>query len=1186
MHLKSIELQGFKSFATKINFEFNEGITGIVGPNGSGKSNIADAVRWVLGAQSAKQLRGSKMEDVIFAGTENRRPVGYSQVNITIDNHDKKMAIDYLEVTISRRIYRSGESEFYINKTPCRLKDIHELFFDTGVGKEGYSIIGQGQIDKILSTKPEDRRDLFDEAAGIVKFKRRKSIAYKKLEEEKQNLIRINDIIRELDGQKDSLCGQADVAKKYLTLKEELKKYEVNIFIREYEKLNNSINEINKEENQIKDEIDSVNKSHEEIKIKYNNAINLSENLALELDNKKDEISSLNMEKEKKENNIKIANERIRSIKIANERIEQSINELNSRNDLNKDNINQYNELLNTLNLDNKKLHENLKSKQDKFTNIIKEISEKETIIEEIKSSIIERLNEITSVKSKMQRYSAMLENINSREKTLSDKLSHVHNDISVYNNKKKTSQEEVEIHEKELKLTQQNKHEIHNQIKQVTKDKTTIEESLNTINKQMNNYTSRYNALNDITEHYEGYNYSIRKVMELKSKENIEGILGVVADVINVDKKYEIAIETALGASVQNIITREEDTAKYLINYLKTNKYGRATFLPLTSIRTKNNYNKVNNTVGFIGYASDLVKYDNIYENVIKYLLGRVIIVDNIDNGVKLARKYNYTLKIVTLTGDVLNPGGSLTGGSYKNKSNNFLSRKRELDELQININEISKTLQIAEQEKIKVIDKEQKLYTQVEQLTSKEHELNININSLQMSIKQLSKEIYNSKLIIKEGNEEINELDSQNKELNNTLDKYNQQLYGTETENTDAESKVLYLTDKISSGKDIKESLSEEITNLKITLTSTTQKISSTIENLKRLEKELEEINSQKEKNIEEVKNNELNICEKTNLINKYEVDTEKIIKNITVKQQELVKFNDQKDQVLVQQKKLFEERENLSNKSNLLEKEVLRLQNSKIKYELNKENTINYMWEEYELTFNMALQYREDTDSISLLKQNVKKLKIEIRELGDVNVNAIEKYKEVITRFNFLTEQRDDLIHAEKKLIEVINELDKEMCKQFRVKFQEINTQFNLVFKELFGGGKGILQLIDEDNILESGVNIIAQPPGKKLQSMMLLSGGERAFTAIALLFAIQRLKPSPFCVLDEIEAALDDANVERFANYLQKLSHNTQFIIITHRRGTMEVADALYGITMQEKGVSTRVSVKLIESELTG
>ncbi|MCT4598723.1 MAG: chromosome segregation protein SMC [Vallitalea sp.] len=1186
MHLKSIELQGFKSFANKINFEFDEGITGIVGPNGSGKSNIADAVRWVLGAQSAKQLRGSKMEDVIFAGTENRRPVGYSQVNITIDNHDKKMAIDYLEVTISRRIYRSGESEFYINKTPCRLKDIHELFFDTGVGKEGYSIIGQGQIDKILSTKPEDRRDLFDEAAGIVKFKRRKSIAYKKLEEEKQNLIRINDIIRELDGQKDSLCGQAEIAKKYLTLKEELKKYEVNIFIKEFEKLNDSINKINEEENQIKEEIHSVNKSHEEIKVKYNNTINLSENLTIELDNKKDEISSLNIDKEKKENNIKIANEQIRSINIANERIQQNINELNSRNELNNSNINQYNELLATLKLDKNKLHENLKAKEDKFTNIIKEISQKEITIEEIKSSIIDRLNEITSVKSKMQRYSAMLENINNRKKTLSDKLSHVHNDKKLYYNKKVTSLEEVEVHENELKLTKNNKEEVYNHIKKITQDKMIIEERLNTINKQMNNYTSRYNALNDITEHYEGYNYSIRKVMELKSNKKIHGVLGVVADVINVNKKYEIAIETALGASVQNIITKDEDTAKWIINYLKTNKYGRATFLPLTSIRTKNNYNKVNNAEGFIGYASDLVEYDNIYENVIKYLLGRVIIVDNIDNGVKLAKKYNYTLKIVTLTGDVLNPGGSLTGGSYKNKSNNFLSRKRELEELQSNINEITKTLQITEQEKIKIIHKEQKLTDEVEKLTSKEHELNIKINSLQISIKQISKEIHNSELIIKEGHEEINELDSQNKELNTTLEKYNQQLYGTETENTDAESKVVYLTDEATKNKEIKESLNEEITNLKITLTSIKQKISSTGENIVRLKKELHEIDIQREKNLEEVKNNELSISEKTNLINEYEEDTKRITNNITIKQQELVQLNEQKEQISLQQKQLFEERENLSNKSNLLEKEVLRLQNSKIKYELNKENTINYMWEEYELTFNMALQYRDDIGSMSILKQNVKKLKIDIRELGDVNVNAIEEYKEVITRFNFLTEQKDDLIQAEKKLIEVINELDKEMCKQFRIKFQEINIRFNQVFNELFGGGKGILQLVDEDNILESGINIIAQPPGKKLQSMMLLSGGERAFTAIALLFAIQKLKPSPFCVLDEIEAALDDANVERFANYLQKLSHNTQFIIITHRRGTMEVADALYGITMQEKGVSTRVSVKLIESELTG
>ncbi|GMQ56922.1 chromosome segregation protein SMC [Vallitalea sediminicola] len=1186
MYLKNIELQGFKSFANKINFEFNEGITGIVGPNGSGKSNIADAVRWVLGAQSAKQLRGSKMEDVIFAGTENRRPVGYSQVDITIDNHDKRMAIDYLEVTISRRVYRSGESEFYINKTACRLKDIHELFLDTGVGKEGYSIIGQGQIDKILSTKPEDRRDLFDEAAGIVKFKRRKSEAYKKLEQEKQNLLRINDIIKELEGQKGNLEGQAEVAKNYLSLKEELKKYEVNIFITEYEKLDKNVNDISVKEKDTNEEIVLVNNKYEEIKLKYNDLNMETENIGIKIDNKKDEISTNNLEKERIENNININNERISSIKVANERIDENINELDSKHEINFADVKDIEEQIIDLKSNIESLALELKEKEDRFTVVSDEINSAETTIEEIKTNIIERLNEITVVKSKIQRYSTMLENIESRRNFLIDKIDKTHNESIIFNNNREQLEEKIIFTEENLQQTKKETIITTDKIKETNESKHKIEENLNIHNQQINQYKSKYNALNDITEHYEGYNYSIRKVMELKTKNNINSVLGVVADIIKVDKKYEIAIETALGGGVQNIITKDEETAKKMINYLKTNKFGRATFLPLTSIRTNQNHNPISNEKGFIGYGKDLVKYDNMYNNIIKYLLGRVVIVDDIDNAVILARKFNYKLKIVTLSGEVLNPGGSLTGGSYKNKANNFLSRKRELDEYKIKIKEITKEINIANEEKAKIIAERNDLSNKSKELISKEHNLNIKMNSLQINMNQIIKDIKQKQQEIDDSQVELNELDTQNTELKATTDQYNAELYGTESENTEAEDKVLKLTEIIQKKKVIRNTLTEEITNLKIKITSIKQKLNSSKENTLRLNNEIQVINKQKEKLVEELQSNNSNIGLKISLINKYQKDVKVILNSIGLMHAELEILNKNKEEISIKQNALFEERENLSEKSNLLEKELMRLQNVRMKYELQKENITNYMWNEYELTFNMVIEYKDELGTISQLKIKVKELKEAIKVLGDVNVNAIEEYKEVITRFDFLSEQREDLIVAEQKLIRIINELDKEMIKQFRNKFKEIQIQFDLVFKELFGGGKGLLFLVDEDNVLESGINIIAQPPGKKLQSMMLLSGGERAFTAIALLFAIQKLKPSPFCVLDEIEAALDDANVERFAKYLKKLSNNTQFIIITHRRGTMEAADALYGITMQEKGISTRVSVKLIESELTG
>ncbi|MCT4687392.1 chromosome segregation protein SMC [Vallitalea sp.] len=1186
MYLKNIELQGFKSFANKINFEFNEGITGIVGPNGSGKSNIADAVRWVLGAQSAKQLRGSKMEDVIFAGTENRRPVGYSQVDITIDNHDKKMAIDYLEVTISRRVYRSGESEFYINKTPCRLKDIHELFLDTGVGKEGYSIIGQGQIDKILSTKPEDRRDLFDEAAGIVKFKRRKSEAYKKLEQEKQNLLRINDIIKELEGQKGNLQGQAEVAKKYLLLKEEMKKYEVNIFITEYEKLDKNVEDISKKEKDTNEEIVLVNNKYEEIKLKYNELNNDSQDIGTKIDNKKDEISTNNLEKERIENNIKINNERISSIKVTNERIERNINEINSKHDINLTGVKVIEEEIVNLKSSIELLTSQLKEKEEHLVSISEEISTGETTIEEIKTNIIERLNEITVVKSKIQRYSTMLENIENRQNFLIDKINKVHNESIILNNKKEQLEKKITYVEEDLQQTKSETISTTNKIKEINESKHDIQEKLNIYNQQINQYKSKYNALNDITEHYEGYNYSIRKVMELKTKNSIDSVLGVVADIIKVDKKYEIAIETALGGGVQNIITKEEETAKKMINYLKTNKFGRATFLPLTSIRINKKYNPISNEKGFIGYGNDLVIYDHMYDNIIKYLLGRVVIVDKIDNAVTLARKYNYKLKIVTLSGEVLNPGGSLTGGSYKNKANNFLSRKRELDEYKNKIQQIVEEIKIATDKRTKIVEERNNLSYKSEELISKEHNLNIEMNSLQINMNQIIKDINQKQQEINDSKVELNELDNQNAELMATTEKYNEELSGTESENTDAEDEVLSLTEAIQKKRVTKNTLNEEITNLKITMTSTKQKLNSSNQNIERLDNELQDINKQKEKLNEELQNNKNDIGLKISIINKYQKDVKGVLDGIGVMHTELEILNKNKEEISLKQNAIFEERESLSEKSNLLEKEIMRLQNVKMKYELQKENITNYMWDEYELTFNMVAEYKDDLGTTLQLKNKVKELKETIKALGDVNVNAIEEYKEIITRYDFLSEQKEDLIVAKEKLIGIINELDKEMIKQFKIKFKEIKLQFDLVFKELFGGGKGLLYLVNEENVLESGINIVAQPPGKKLQSMMLLSGGERAFTAIALLFAIQRLKPSPFCVLDEIEAALDDANVERFAKYLQKLSGNTQFIIITHRRGTMEVADALYGITMQEKGISTRVSVKLIENELTG
>lgn len=1187
MYLKSIELYGFKSFATKMIFKFNTGITGIVGPNGSGKSNIADAVRWVLGEQSAKQLRGSKMEDVIFAGTQARKSLGYCQVDLTIDNQDKKMPIEYTEVTISRRVYRSGESEYCINGTPCRLKDIQELFMDTGVGKEGYSIIGQGQIDKILSTKPDDRRDLFDEAAGIVKFKKRRQSAEKKLEEEKQNLIRINDIIRELEGQKETLEIQSETAKKYLDYKEQLKRYDLNIFLSEYEKLNQNIDDINKKEKQLQDEIEEVKKEYSSIKDKYSNRNNEIENIAKQIEDEKQKVNNILIEKEKKEASIELTKEKIKNLLDNNNRINKELDELEQKIKNELEDKKQFKikseEIENEINQIEQKTNE----KQLVYNEFISNIEEEEKKIENIQTNIIERLNNISNVRSKIQRLQTMLENTGSRKDSISSRRRIIESTINSIGLDVKKTVSEIDSLEHNQNQLSEKKLQLKKSIYAKEEERKKYEYEINESNKKLHIIKSKYNALKDISDHYEGYNYSIKKIMEYKnSSSEAKGVMGVIADIIKVEKMYETAIEIALGGNIQNIVTDNESTAKKMINYLKTNKLGRATFLPLTSIKSREVYNRITNKEeGFIGYANELVDYDNKYSNIIEYLLGRIIIVDNIDNAIKLSKKFNYSLRIVTLAGELINPGGALTGGAFKNKGNQFLSRKRDLDQFEVEIDKISAFIKKLEPKMITILKEQEEYNNSLEEIINNEQEIKLELNSYKIKLKQLENEINKYGEEIEDINSELKQLSNQENDLRDSINNHKEALEGTETENEDAESLVKSISESINTEKIKRDKLSGEITKLKIDSSTIKQQLSNYKENITRLDRDIiniqNNINRNNEaisKNEEEIEENEQTIKACIQTINNYSNTieiTSNDIESLSIKKREIVK----------KQEILLENKDELSERINLLEKDILRLQNSKIKYEVQNESHIEYIWEEYEFTYKMALEYKEETlGTITSMKKEHNMLKDKIRKLGDVNVNAIEDFRIVSDRYAFLSEQKEDLILAEEKLKKVINELNIQMTNQFKEKFYEINLKFEEVFKELFGGGKAILELTEEDNVLESGIKIIASPPGKKLQSMMLLSGGERAFTAIALLFAIQSLKPSPFCVLDEIEAALDDANVERFAQYLKKLSNNTQFIIITHRKGTMEVADALYGITMQEKGVSTQVSVKLIENEL--
>lgn len=1187
MHLKRIELYGFKSFANKMVFKFDQGITAIVGPNGSGKSNVADAVRWVLGEQSAKRLRGGTMQDVIFAGTEARKPLGYCQVDLTIDNHDMKMPIEYTEVTVSRRVYRSGEGEYFINGTGCRLRDVHELFMDTGVGQEGYSIIGQGQIDKILSNKPEERRALFDEAVGIVKYKKRKQNAEKRLDQEKQNLYRVNDIISELEVQKETLTEQAEKAKVYLNVKEELKVNEVNVFILDVKNIDEKIKELKEKERAVERNIGAVRLEYAQNKTKHSEYNEKLEALEVKIEDIRGKQTELTVQKEKKESEINLTKEQINHLTSNNERFLSDVNVLSERKNKAEADLVSYKESMASLFDESARSEDELKEKEEVLKNINASIVEEEQTVSNIQANMIERLNEISSIKTQMQRFHTMAENTTSRKDSISSRkrileasvgsLKANHKEEKIVNEKLLLEKQAL-VEQKEAIIEGQ-KTEISELVKAEQERKEQIQ--------RLQTLESKHKALSEISEQYEGYHFSIKKVMSMKDEPQFKNkISGVVADILKVGKQYERAIEIALGGNYQNVIIEDEQSAKALIKYLKDNRFGRATFLPLTNIKPKlNKIKDIASEKGVVGYADELVETDDKYIDIVKYLLGRIVIAETIDAAIALGKKYNNSLRIVTLSGDVVNPGGSLTGGAFKNNNTQFLSRKREIGEMEDRIAGLKDNLRHINSKYQELLYQKEHQQEQLDEIGIRLQELNIDINSQSMKLHQLLSDIKKGEMELDDLNDEESHLLSQEGDLTTQLNDLDATLKENEVNKEHAETTVKNLMARTIELKEEKDQLMDAITKLRVAYTAHEEQRNHAKSNIERMEGELLTISEQIEKlNQDIAENNAIKVDKEARILEHQETIQQyvDIVSEVTEKVSELTAL---RQGINKKQEALYEIQEEVSEKITLLEKELLRLQNQHQKNELQKENYIEYMWNEYELTYNNALQYsRDDIGTIGVIKKRIDRLKGEIKELGDVNVNAIEDYKNVVERYEFLTTQRNDIIEAEAKLREVIDELEEQMQIQFKEQFAAINTQFQKVFKELFGGGKAFLRLSDEEQVLEAGIHINVQPPGKKLQSMMLLSGGERAFTAIALLFAIQSLKPSPFCVLDEIEAALDDANVDRFAQYLKKLTDNTQFIIITHRRGTMEASDALYGITMQEKGISTQVSVKLIEDVL--
>lgn len=1182
MFLKSLEIRGFKSFADKTELRFKGGVTAVVGPNGSGKSNVSDSVRWVLGEQSVKNLRGGKMEDVIFSGTQFRKPLGLAQVSLTLDNSDGTLSTDYNEVTVTRRIFRSGETEYLINNQKCRLKDITELFMDTGIGKEGYSIIGQGKIDAILSGKPEDRRALLEEAAGIVKYKSRKEEAEKRLDNTDSNLVRIRDIIATYEERLEPLKVEKEKAEKYKVLAEELKVKEVSILVNNIDKISKDIdilsNEIEKREKSIEEKREKfkIHKSIlDELQDKIENIENKSKlekdeyytkkeeytNHIRDIDLFKERINNFKSLIEKEENEIKLLKENLEKVNLEKRDLEEKLNERSKENSEKALEIKSVESLIDEI--------------STKINKIEKELSILKNNEFEIISKNSDITNKIQSLEKEIKEKSYTQENLDKSIVTLEGNLSI---NIGTIEEVKATL---INAKDNILKLEE----EIILVKRELTKTHSLLNSQDNKIKilaKKINESEATHNTLENLEKHYEGYNRTVKNLMEHVAKGKVFGVkdIKVLGEVFEVEKKYEVAIEIALGGAISNVITISDIDAKNLISYLKSKGLGRATFLPLNIIKGKKLevLNEIKSAKGYIGVASDIIKYNMKYKGIIDYNLGRTIIAENMDYAINISKIAKHNYKIVTLTGEVINPGGALTGGSIQGKSANLLGRKREIEELAENIinlkdeynNEVSKFNDI----KVKIKSLDEEILNKREEVHSKNIELTVlegEMKNLLSDKDKLNKNIESSKKQKDENNNIINLLTEKLKNKKDELDKLDVKSF-------ERKEKVKLIEEELFNNNNERDSLKEKLVNLKV--------------NNATLEESLQNQKSQisfKNLEIKEKENKIANL--QIEISNKYSSITalsenvkskEGILKEIEKRVLELENSFREDEIIKAELKESYKAKESVTSE----EIEVIRIEENELnkksiqyaKIESEQEAFYNRLNSELNLTLAEAKEIAVKIENINKIKDEILILKSKIASLGTVNLSAIVEYDEVCEKYEFMSSQELDLQKAKEELMEVINEMTIQMQELFKENFKVLNENFGETFRELFKGGHAELILGGED-ILNSNIIINVEPPGKKLQNINLMSGGEKVLSAIALLFAILKMKPTPFCILDEIEAALDDANVYRYAEFLKAFAKNIQFIVITHRKGTMEASDVMYGITMEEKGISKVVSVDL-------
>ena len=1180
MRLKRLEIYGFKSFADRTVVVFDQGITGIVGPNGSGKSNLSDAVRWVLGEQSAKALRGGKMEDVIFNGTQKRKRLGYCEVSLVFDNEDHALAVDYTEVMITRRVYRSGEGEYYINKSACRLKDIVELFRDTGVGREGYSIIGQGRIDEILSQKSEDRRGVFEEAAGIVKYRTRKEESEKRLSNMRENLSRVEDIIAELESQLEPLEKASETARRYLNLRDELRVLECSAFVLRSDRAKERIAEAEQLLTGLKEAIANEEKRADELSIQREKANESAQKHENEVTAAHDAVLELTRETEAREGELGVLRAEIN-------RMEKDVLALSQEEDVKRARSaaldeeiakNERDALANRTQIID--LTRQLSQKEEALQAAQEEARQAEEKLEAHKSAIIDAMNRLSDVRTSEARLSTMRRELERRGEEADAQREELAQTASRMDEQLAQAADELE----QAKRGETEKTEIEQKIEQEAQETAqkiaVVQKALGDANGQKQAASSRLRVLREMERDYAGYQQAVKQVL-LHARGNA-GVRGVVASLMRVPKQLERAVEAVLGGALQNVVTTDEYIARDMIAYLRQNKLGRATFLPMTTIsgRTLNAQERQVLTMpGCVGVASELIEFDEQYRGIVENLLGRTVVAENLDAGIEIMRRGRHAFRLVTLEGDVMHSGGSMTGGSSASRMTSLLSREREIKE--------HEKLLVELEEKIadyaRRIERGEAVRQEIKQRRAQAFE---DIRQAQIDVSIAQERVRTLTVQREEHRAQQDRCDLLQKQIAQNLEQIDSQLAGArdtqageQKTNEEMNKQTAALSDALYEKREALDALREETQNLRVTLAACERDANALNQDGARMRREQSAVGVQIGEAHENREALTLRHQQSTQQLARDTAQQQACAARLEAAQQDLAAKQNTRNEGQEQIRQLTQEidnlRETLAMDMDKCHKAELVLGRTQSELEQMQQR----IWDDYELTYAGAKEYLTEPFDMAGSDKRSADIRKEIRTMGPVNVTAVEDYRACRERYDDLASQRDDLVKAQDDLLGIIDSLQKQMEKQFLENFHLLQQYLSETFVKLFGGGKAELRLMDEKDVLGCGIEIVAQPPGKKLQMLSLLSGGERALTAIAILFAMLRLKPTPFCFLDEIEAALDDGNISTFADYLRDFSKDTQFVVVTHRKGTMERCDGLYGVAMEEKGVSKMLSVEL-------